>query len=187
MKFIILTVCLAAISTFAKAQQAYPTSAQFSIGLNTGLPLGKLHDSHTFILGGYIQEAIPVAKALHVIINLGYNKFFGKSTFNLQSPNTPYVDFPDADILAAKGGLRYYLSPKFYLQGEAGIALVLKSPQSSYDAAKAFIYSPKIGYAIAAGGKSIIDVSLRYEATNNYADSYRGNISSISVGVAYGF
>ena len=90
-------------------------------------------------------------------------------------------------MLAAKAGLRYFLNTKIYLQADAGIAYVLNSPQTSYDAAKAFIYSPMVGVQLPVSTKHVVDLNLKYEATNHYGGRSRGNISTAGVSAAYGF
>lgn len=187
LKIVILAVSIIAINFVAKAQTNFPNKAQFSIGIDAGLPTGRLANTYNFMLGGFVQEAIPLAKALQVTISVNYNKYLGKSNVDEQLQDAPLFDYSDIDLLAAKGGLKYYLSPIVYLQADAGIAVVLNGPQAGYEIARAFIYSPKIGVALPVSGRSKIDIALRYEATNNFGYSSRGNISSLSIGVAYGF
>ena len=75
-----ITVMAIVISTqFANAQSAPAYKARFSIGVHAGIPTGKLSDTHTFAFGGYLQETIPIYKALHLTINAGYTKFKGES------------------------------------------------------------------------------------------------------------
>jgi hypothetical protein len=184
---IIAVVVMMILTQFAKAQSAYSYKSRFSIGANAGIPTGKLSDTHTIAFGGYLQETIPVYKALHVTINAGYTKFKGKSNVGDLSPNENIIDYPDIDMLAAKAGLRYFFHPGIFLQVDAGIAYVLNSPQTSYDAAKAFIYSPQIGVELPVSKKRVIDISIKYEATNPYGGAYRGNVNNIGISIAYGF
>jgi hypothetical protein len=186
--YICTAIIAAVFLTFsAQAQSAYPDNAQFSIGANLGLPVGKLADTHTIAFGGFLQETIPVVKGLHIALNAGYTKFKGESNIGKPAPNGVIIDYPDIDMLAAKAGLRYFVYSQIYLQADAGIALVLNSPQTSYDAAKAFIYSPRIGAQLPVGASHIIDLSLSYEATNRYGGVYRGAISTVGIHAAFGF
>ncbi|GGH22508.1 hypothetical protein [Mucilaginibacter phyllosphaerae] len=171
----------------ARAQTVNPYQAQFSIGVNLGLPTGKLSDTHTIAFGGYLQQTIPLVKTLHLTLNAGYTKFKGESNVNSTVTNQLIIDYPDIDMLAAKAGLRYFLTPQIYLQADAGIALVLNSPQTSYDAAKAFIYSPRAGVQLPVSSRSVIDLGLSYEATNHYGGTYRGNVNSLGIYAAFGF
>ena len=176
------------ISTQVAKAQSVPTyKARFSIGANAGIPTGKLSDTHSFAFGGYLQETIPVYKALHLTINAGYTKFKGKSNVDDLSPNQIIIDYPDIDMLAAKAGLRYFFQPRIFFQADAGIAYVLNSPQTSYDAATAFIYSPQIGVELPVSKKSVIDIGIKYEGTNRYGGAYRGNVNNIGINIAYGF
>lgn len=186
-KLFFAVIALSATTCTVWAQVPYPTKAKFSIGANVGLPLGKLSDSHTIAFGGFLQETIPVYKALAITINAGYTKFKGESNVDGRSPLDPIIDFPDIDMLAAKAGLRYFVHPMIYLQADAGIAYVLNSPQTSYDAAKAFIYSPQIGIQFPVATKSVLDLALKYEATNRYGGAFRGNISTMGINIAFGF
>src|SRR5688572_27732894 len=100
-----LVLVLAGLSYTAKAQTA-PTSTttsngiRLSVGVETGIPTGKLNDSHGWNLGGSVQADIPVAQQLFVTVNAGYNNIFGKTV----GP----VSYTDIQLLPVKAGLKFF-------------------------------------------------------------------------------
>ena len=91
-------------------------------------------------------------------------------------------------LLPAKAGLKYFLIPNFYIQGEAGAAFLLNKSDLGDDKSAAFIYAPSIGYQFHIGGNSYIDAGVRYEAStkfNSVVDDSKVNFFGLRV--AYGF
>jgi hypothetical protein len=189
---IILT--FTALTYTAKAQTTTPSPAtgssnanavRFSIGVDGGIPTGKLSDSYNFSIGGSLQADIPVVPNLFVTINAGYNSIQGKNNVNINGGN-----FSPANIqlLPAKAGLKYFIVPNFYIQGEAGAAFLLNKSDLGDDKSAAFIYAPQIGYQFHIGGNSYIDAGVRYEAStkfNSMVDDSKVNFFGLRV--AYGF
>lgn len=190
LKITALVLALAGFTLSAKAQ-TNPTSTKttasgirYSIGVDAGIPTGKLADNYNWNLGGSLQADIPVASQLFVTVNAGYNNIFGKDV----TVGAVTVKATDIQLLPVKAGLKYFPVQNFYIQGEAGAAFVLNKTKIGADNSTAFIYAPQIGYQFALGGSNYIDAGVRYEAStkliSNVDDS---KVNFVGLRVAYGF
>ena len=188
MKTFTLLLAFAILSLAAVAQKNFPQKTQFSIGADIGLPTSGIKDSHSFMLGVSAQGAISLAKPLQLTANIGFLNFFGKTVnYNLQDAPS-YATSADLQVLPIKAGLRYFLEPNFYIQGDAGVAIILNRADLNYTHSSAFTYSPQMGVLLAAGANNFIDLGLRYQATGKYdtADP-ASKYSFLGLRVAYGF
>ena len=181
-----LALAFAAFSFFgAKAQTTTPTTTsttttasgvRFSIGVDAGIPTGKLSDSYNFNIGGSVQADIPVANQLFVTVNAGYN--------SIQAKN----DFTNIQLLPVKAGLKFFPVKNFYVQGEAGAAFALNKSDLGYNKTAAFVYAPQVGYQFQLGGKNYIDAGVRYEASTKFnSDVDDSKVNFFGLRVAYGF
>jgi hypothetical protein len=189
-----ILLAFTALTYTAKAQTSVPATTsgsgdskavRFSIGVDGGIPTGKLSDSYNFSIGGSLQADIPVVPNLFVTINAGYNSIQGKNNVNINGAN-----FSPANIqlLPAKAGLKYFLVPDFYIQGEAGAAFLLNKSDLNDDKSAAFIYAPQIGYQFHVGGNSYIDAGVRYEASTKFNSQVSDSkVNFFGLRVAYGF
>ena len=189
-----LALAFAAFTFNAKAQNTTPTTTststttasgiRYSIGVDAGIPTGKLSDSYNWNLGGSLQVDIPVvSNKLFVTVNAGYDNIFGKK--DIDGSN---LDVQNIELLPVKAGLKYFIAGNFYVQGEAGAAFVLDKTKIDANNSAAFIYAPHLGYQFQLGGKNYIDAGVRYEAStklNSNADNSTVNFAGIRV--AYGF
>jgi hypothetical protein len=129
LKIATMVLAFAGLSFAAKAQTTTTTSTstttksgiRYSIGVDAGIPVGDFKDSHKWNLGGSVQADIPVANQLFVTVNAGYNNIFGKKDVGGVSG----FDVPNIQLLPVKAGLKYFVIPNFYVQGEAGAAFLL--------------------------------------------------------------
>lgn len=186
-----IALAFAAFTFSAKAQTTSPSTTstttasgvRFSIGVDAGIPTGKLSDSYSWNLGGSVQADIPVAKQLFVTVNAGYNNIFGKKNIDGSG-----VDITNIQLLPVKAGLKFFPVSNFYVQGEAGAAFVLNKSDINANNSAAFVYAPQIGYQFQLSGKNYIDAGVRYEAStklnSNYDDS---KVNFFGLRVAYGF
>lgn len=187
-----IALAFAAFTFSAKAQTTAPATTstttasgiRYSIGVDAGIPTGKLSDSYNWNLGGSLQIDIPVvSNKLFVTVNAGYNNIFGKKNIDGSG-----IDVTNIQLLPVKAGLKYFLVGSFYVQGEAGAAFVLNKSDINANNSAAFVYAPQIGYQFQLGGKNYIDAGVRYEAStklnSNYDDS---KINFFGLRVAYGF
>jgi hypothetical protein len=192
-----LALAFAAFAFSAKAQTTTttPTSAttttpsgiRYSIGVDAGIPVGNFKDTHKWNLGGSLQADIPVlSNQLFVTVNAGYNNVFGKKD-QLGIDGQRY-DVTNIKLLPVKAGLKYFVIPNFYVQGEAGAAFLLNKSDVGANKSTAFVYAPQIGVQFPVSAGSFIDAGVRYEATTKYnSDINDSKVSFIGLRVAYGF
>jgi len=188
-----LALAFAGFTFSAKAQTTTPTTTststttasgiRYSIGVDGGIPTGKLSDAYNWNLGGSLQVDIPVANKLFVTVNAGYDNIFGKK--NLDGSG---LDVTNIQLLPVKAGLKYFVVSNFYVQGEAGASFLLNKSKLGDDKSAAFVYAPQIGYQFQLGGKSYIDAGVRYEASTKYDSNIDDSkVSFFGLRVAYGF
>ena len=187
-----LILAFAGLTLGAKAQTTTTTTTTstssngvvLSIGADAGLPTGKLKDSYNWSIGGSVQAAFPIIpNSLYVTVNAGYNSIQGKKDIDGSG-----VDATNIQLLPVKAGLKYFIVPNFYVQGEAGASFLLNKTDLAADKSAAFVYAPQIGYQFALGGKSYLDAGVRYEATTKfYNDTDNGKINFFGLRVAYAF
>lgn len=191
LKIAALVLAFAGLSVAANAQTTTSTSTttkdgiRYSIGVEAGIPVGSLKDSHKWNLGGSVQADIPVASQLFVTVNAGYNNIFGKKDVG----GIAGADVENIQLLPVKAGLKYFVIPNFYVQGEAGAAFLLNKDKTGVDKSTAFVYAPQVGvqFPVSANG-NFIDAGVRYEATTKYTSGVDDSkVSFLGLRVAYGF
>ena len=191
LKIAALVLAFAGLSVAANAQTTTSTSTttkdgiRYSIGVEAGIPVGSLKDSHKWNLGGSVQADIPVASQLFVTVNAGYNNIFGKKDVG----GIAGADVENIQLLPVKAGLKYFVIPNFYVQGEAGAAFLLNKSDVGADKSTAFVYAPQIGvqFPVSANG-NFIDAGVRYEATTKYTSGVdNSKVNFVGIRVAYGF
>jgi hypothetical protein len=190
LKISALVVAFAGFALGAKAQTTSTTKSTssngviLSIGVDAGIPTGKLNDSYDWNLGGSIQADIPVVQhQLFVTVNAGYNNFFGKT--NIAGTG---LDATNIQLLPVKAGLKFFPVSNFYIQGEAGAAFALNKSDLNFNNSAAFLYAPQIGVQFPLSGKSYIDAGIRYEATTKFNSNIDDSkVNFIGLRVAYAF
>ena len=190
LKIAALVLAFAGLSVAANAQTTTTSTTtkdgiRYSIGVEAGIPVGSLKDSHKWNLGGSVQADIPVASQLFVTVNAGYNNIFGKKDVG----GIAGADVENIQLLPVKAGLKYFVIPNFYVQGEAGAAFLLNKDKTGVDKSTAFVYAPQVGvqFPVSANG-NFIDAGVRYEATTKYTSGVDDSkVSFLGLRVAYGF
>ena len=193
LKISALVLAFAGLTLGAKAQTSTTSTTKtstssngviLSIGVDAGIPTGKLSDSYNWNIGGSVQADLPVAQNLFVTVNAGYNSIQGKK--NIAGSG---LDATNIQLLPVKAGLKYFVVPHFYVQGEAGAAFALNKSDVGFDKSAAFVYAPQIGYQFPIGGKNFIDAGVRYEAStkfNSNIDDSKVNFFGLRVAYAFG-
>ena len=193
LKISALVLAFAGLTLGAKAQTSTTSTTKtstssngviLSIGVDAGIPTGKLSDSYNWNIGGSVQADLPVAQNLFVTVNAGYNSIQGKK--NIAGSG---LDATNIQLLPVKAGLKYFVVPHFYVQGEAGAAFALNKSDVGFDKSAAFVYAPQIGYQFPIGGKNFIDAGVRYEAStkfNSNVDDSKVNFFGLRVAYAFG-
>jgi len=193
LKISALVLAFAGLTLGAKAQTSTTSTTKtstssngviLSIGVDAGIPTGKLSDSYNWNIGGSVQADLPIAQNLFVTVNAGYNSIQGKK--NIAGSG---LDATNIQLLPVKAGLKYFVVPHFYVQGEAGAAFALNKSDVGFDKSAAFVYAPQIGYQFPIGGKNFIDAGVRYEAStkfNSNIDDSKVNFFGLRVAYAFG-
>jgi len=188
-----LVLAFAGLTYGAKAQ-TNPTSSTkttttssgviLSVGVDAGIPTGKLSDSYNWNLGGSVQADIPVLQnQLFVTVNAGYNNIFGKN--NIDGTG---LDATNIQLLPVKAGLKFFPVSHLYIQGEAGAAFALNKSDLNFDNSAAFIYAPQVGVQFPLGGKSYIDAGVRYEGSTKFNSAIDDSkVNFVGLRVAYAF
>ena len=187
-----LVLAFAGLALGEKAQSSTTPSSKtttsngviLSVGVDAGIPTGKLSDAYNFNLGGSVQADIPVIQhQLFVTVNAGYNNIFGKN--NIEGTG---LDATNIQLLPVKAGLKFFPISNFYIQGEAGAAFALNKSDVGFDKSAAFVYAPQVGYQFALGGKSYIDAGIRYEGSTKYNSAIdNSKVNFFGLRVAYAF
>jgi hypothetical protein len=187
-----LVLAFAGLALGAKAQTSTTSTSKttssngviLSVGVDAGIPTGKLSDAYNWNLGGSVQADIPVIQhQLFVTVNAGYNNIFGKN--NIDGTG---LDATNIQLLPVKAGLKFFPISNFYVQGEAGAAFLLNKSDLNDDKSAAFVYAPQIGYQFALGGKSYIDAGIRYEASTKFNSAVdNSKVNFFGLRVAYAF
>jgi hypothetical protein len=185
LKISALVLAFAGLTYTAKAQTAPASTTtsngvRLSIGVETGIPTGKLNDSHNWNLGGSVQADIPVAEQLFVTVNAGYNNIFGKTVGT--------VSATDIQLLPVKAGLKFFPVSNFYIQGEAGAGFALNKKDFGFDKSAAFIWAPQVGVQFPVGNKSYLDAGIRYEASTKFNSLVNDSkLNFLGLRLAYAF
>jgi hypothetical protein len=191
LKISALVLAFAGFTLGAKAQSTTTTSktssAQggviLSVGVDAGIPTGNLNNGYNWNIGGSLQADIPVASQLFVTVNAGYNSIQGKDNAFGSGLTAPNIQ-----LLPVKAGLKYFVIPNLYVQGEAGAAFLLNKSDLEDNKSAAFVYAPQIGVQFPLGGKSFIDAGVRYEASTKYnSDVDNSKVNFFGLRVAYAF
>ncbi|MES2810602.1 MAG: hypothetical protein V4619_18345 [Bacteroidota bacterium] len=188
-KITALVAVLAAFTLGAKAQ-TNPTSTKtstgirYSIGVDAGIPTGKLADRAKWNLGGSVQADIPVATQLFVTVNAGYNNIFAKDI----TVGTSVIKGTDIQLIPVKAGLKYFPAGNFYVQAQAGAAFVLNKADVGANNSVVFAYAPQLGYQFPVCGTNFIDAGVRYEGTTKLNSAISDSkLNFVALRVAYGF
>ena len=154
------------LTTGAQAQTTAVGNWGFGIGIEAGIPTGNATDISNFEIGGTARVEYGASKTVAVMLTSGYYDFMGKSAPGGGS-------YPSLDMVPVKVGVKIYVAPTFYIDGEAGAGF-----DTNYENHTKLIFSPGIGYA----GKSW-DAGLRYE---NYSGQ-NNSFGLLGLRVAYDF
>jgi hypothetical protein len=188
-----LVLAFAGFALGAKAQSTTssaktstgPNGIVLSVGVDAGIPTGKLNDAYNWNIGGSVQADIPVLPhQLFVTVNAGYNSIQGKNNIG----GVQGLDATNIQLLPVKAGLKYFPISHFYIQGEAGAAFALNKSDLGFDNTAAFVYAPQVGVQFPLGGRSYIDAGVRYEGSTKFNSAIdNSKVNFFGLRVAYAF
>lgn len=183
-KISVLALSLLSIVTInANAQDGTSKSTtdgsgiRLSVGLDAGLPLGKLKNNYSWSGGASVEADMPIIRdQFYYTVKAGFNDVFANNA----------TTAPDMQLIPVKAGLKYFPIKNVYIQGEAGAVFVTNKSNLGYTKSAAFVYEPQIGVLFNVGGKNSIDAGVNYQ--NNSAFYDNGTHSGIlGLRVAYSF
>lgn len=171
MKYPILLLFCICLFQFAQAQNETSGRNDFAVsaGFELGLPAQSIYSVG---LGGSLKLEVPVAHKFSVSATGGFTTMTYKSTFS-RAFGSPGSD----TYVPLKGGVKYYASQGFYLEGELGTTL-----ETSHDSRSLFAWSLGPGFVIPVNhDKSGVDLGFRYESWGG------SQVRQTGVRVAYRF
>jgi hypothetical protein len=134
-----------------------------SVGLEAGVPTYAMRYYSSFALGGYAQLQYYVTNRTALMFTSGYTNFFGRHYVDKGGLT---INNKDYGIIPVKVGIKEFISPNFYVAGEAGAAFETLDWATEYgNKARLLVLSPSVGYVQSNSG---FNVGLRY-------DSYSGS------------
>ncbi|MFL9843700.1 hypothetical protein [Flavobacterium rhizosphaerae] len=137
----------------------YKQGFRLGVGLSAGVPTG---DSFSFGLGGDVRLQYDLSRKTSLTLTTGFTNLFSKEDY-----------IKDYGYIPVKAGFKaFVLKNSLYILGEAGAGFAVTNNYND----SFFLWSPGIGYA-----NDIIDISVRYEGTN---DTETGQVA---LRLAYGF
>lgn len=146
-------------------------SQQITIGLapEINFPTGNASNRSGIGGGGSLKMEMDVAEKYAVTASGGYTLFLGKRYFGTRIQNM--------EAIPLKLGVKYYTTPEFYLEAEAGAAFHLdKAGHTS------FVWSPGFGTYLKTSANHKISFGLRYEAWTNTSYASVSNLKTTSFG-----
>ena len=171
MRKILLTLILIGSITTAFAQKADPE--KFSIGLEGGIPLASARAYSTFTVGGSLKYNFTINDKVSLTASAGYIYFPYRADATI-----PFVGYGTTNkgegYIPLKGGVKYFISDVFYVEGQAGAAI-----STATGGGTAFAYSPGVGYRF----DTHADIGIRFESwlQNN------STINQVALRLAYSF
>lgn len=177
-KFTVVLAVAAMVAFSFNVQAQRAAGIRYSVGVETGIPVGVLSDNYKWNLGGSIQADAPIYKdQLYVTLNAGYNNIFAEK----KAANTA----EDIHLIPVKAGIKYFPVANFYVHGEAGVSFIT-AKHALADKSAAFVYAPQVGYLIPLGGNSFLDAGVRFEGNTKFYDQGKSS-NFLGLRVAYAF
>lgn len=170
-KKIFLALIVALLYSSARAQPPrYLAKPRLSVGPEIAVPSGSYGDLFSIGFGGSGKFEIPVIEQLYLSIAAGYTTFYLKENGIASNVNKSYVPL--------KGGVKYYLSPMFYTEGELGLSI-----GTIKNAGSALLLAPGLGVSLPFWTDSYLDAGIRYERWARVG----GNVNQAGIRVAFKF
>jgi hypothetical protein len=174
MKKLLVTVSFflfLAVSVYPQSPApSYIAKPRLSAGAEFAVPSGSYGNLFSIGFGGSAKFEVPVTRELYLSGTAGFTTFYLKENGTAPNINKSYVPL--------KGGVKYYLAPFFYGEGELGISI-----GTIRNAGSALLWSPGIGVSLPLTDDSYLDAGIRYERWARPG----GNINQTGIRVSYKF
>lgn len=159
MKFKAVLLVLITFFTY----QLNAQSVKISMAPELNFPTGNASNVSGIGFGAAVKAEIGIATKYAITANGGYTMFVGKKYFGNRIPNI--------EAVPVKLGFKYYSTPEFYMEAQAGQAF-----RQDNAAKNSFVWSAGFGTYLKTNGVGKLDFGLRYEAWSN--DSFVNNATS---------
>lgn len=152
------------VSSSLRAQDKAANSTNISLGLEGSFPVGVFSNGYSFGIGGTFQVDHKISSKAALTLNTGFIYYSLKST----------AIGSNLGIVPLLGGVKYYVSPQVYLNGQLGAAFSTNTGGGTF-----FEYSPGLGFVVSKN----IDALIKYVGMSKAG----GTLSSVGVRIAYTF
>lgn len=174
--FTLAVFCILSVFLFCTNANAQSTNSNFRLGIGVDglVPVGSLTNTSNFGLGITPKLQYTFTNKFAVTLTSGFYNFFGKTITLADGLGGTVSLKTKLQIVPVKLGARYFVTPDFYVAGEAGVGFEVENGSGPTD----LLLSPAVGYA-----SKHWDVSLRYEDITHNSNS----VGFLGLRVAYGF
>lgn len=161
---------LAGAAFGAKAQTN--DGGKFNIGIETGIPLGNASDISSIALGASLKYELPIVQKTYFTISAGYSEFLYSGSYK-DFLREYGVTKSSSGFVPLKAGIKYYFSPNFFGEAQAGAAI-----STDQGGGTAFAYAPGVGYSFNGG----FEFGVRFEGW-----THDGSLNQVGFRLAYRF
>ncbi|MFD0750719.1 outer membrane beta-barrel protein [Mucilaginibacter calamicampi] len=169
-KVLLATLLFVGVAATSFAQDG----GKFSIGVEAGLPVGEISDTHSFAIGGSLKYDLPIASDLAFTASAGYTSFQGKTSTIQYGASSITAKWPAFGYIPVKAGIKYNLASALYAEAQVGAAIGTESGSKT-----AFVYAPGLGFKFS----DAVDLGVRYEGWS----ANGGTISQIAARLGFSF
>jgi hypothetical protein len=165
-KFLLVLIGLSYAFTL-RAQTGSNQRTALSFGAELNIPQ---RSGYTIGYGASAKFELPLANALSFTATAGVHQYHLKTLYNCPGGNNTFVPL--------KAGVKYYIDPRFYAEGEVG-SVIDHNRESDQNK---FAYSLGTGFLLPLKNTSnMIDAGLRYEEWS------KNGLQQFGIRVAYRF
>lgn len=173
MAIVIFAISILTVSAQQQQQEKIKKRITYSFGGDIGVPAGYVANYSSIVAGGSLQAEYPIFKATGITASAGYLDFIAKRGGK------------GASFIPVLLGVKYYLAPKIYASGQAGLSFYGGRDRGDGNGGgsgeKYFTYVPGVGFHTSKH----FDVLFKYEAV--YIASSARTYSSAGVRISYNF
>lgn len=178
MKKILLSIAILFGTIYGASAQYYNNgngnapAPKIGFGISSGFAVGPVSGAYPEAGGISVDFELPVNKSqLSVLLSTGYTFYVSQGGYDVGFDGygfggSSYYYGDVASFIPVEAGLKLYVAPRFFIEGQAGASFNINYNPSYYTGqTTAFIYSPGLGYTFPFGysRRSSLDLSLLYE------------------------